>query len=168
MGLYLLFLIEGLADQPHPIFSSETWFDARLRNDLPFTAFLFAAVLVAMFVGAAGARLFYGRVDHRFFPVRFVQSWRCMRSRLVYEVGLLVLLAYGVSTATTQWVLEMRPHGTLWPPERIIIVGVWTWGVIWLGDALATPIRPSWIAAAIFVILIAIVCAPEATGWLVE
>jgi hypothetical protein len=75
-------------------------------------------------------------------------------------IGLLLVAYYLADVGLKVWLWGMPPGGWLWPPERVVIAGLFAWGVVWLADCLTRPAGGTWLTAVCFLFFVWAVVLP--------
>ncbi len=158
-----LYVADFAITQPCPL--SELPSDA--RSAVWISLFLAGGMVVLFPLGVA---LQKAPADLAFYPtVREVPAvCRSQPARMVVSCGAALLLGYAASTAFQVWARSQYPHGMLWPPRYLFVVGVLGWCGLWLAETMVRPRRGSFWAAVIFTCWAGVVVFPVAFGVLTE
>lgn len=161
----------GYAFHPHPDTWPPTSYPLRefwLSIEIAgwYTLPWFSVAAVIALAGGVGGR----PVDARLFPVpnRTIAIFRSLRSRLIFEVGLLLTAGYIASCLIEKWELEHLPHGIVWGPDWVFESIISVWGVLWLAESVAPPARSApALTAAVYVLLNMLLGMLCQSGWIV-
>jgi len=151
---FALYLLDGAITQPHPIYAIGTWLTHAARNGFQF-AWRFSlgiAALVLIDLLVQGVRRTAPRPDMRFYPTsgglrKAISATPC---RVVLLSGALLLVGYYAYVEIEIWTASLRPHGLIWPPHRLLVMSLFSWGVLWITDCLRRPGGGTIVGAILF------------------
>ncbi len=169
---FLLFILDSAITQPHPVYVSGTWLTYAARNAL-FWALRFGvgvAVIVTVDLGVQRIHGASSKRDLRFYPTvkGLRNAVRAPMPRLVMVAGLLLLGGYYALVEIAIWETSRRPHGLIWPPHRLFVVCLISWGVLWIADCLRRPGGGTIVGAIAFTTWATLSTLSIAFGCLVE
>jgi hypothetical protein len=166
-----LHLLGGAIDQPHPVYLEGNWFTHRVGGSFQYGLLIGAAMLIFVAVDLTLQRFRSpgGGLDVAYYPRPSVfVSWRHPVSRMALVIGL-VLVAYYVADVGLEVCLwRSVPGGWVWPPERVLIAGLFTWGVVWLADCLTRPAGGTAAAAVCFLVFVWLIVLPTGSQMIRE
>ncbi len=159
-----LHLLGGAIDQPHPFYAEGDWFTHRIGGSFRYGFLIGKAMFFIVAADLTLQRLLSrsARLDVAYYPRPFVffRCWRFPAARMTLVIGLLLVAYYLADVSLKVWLWGLPPRGWLWPPERVLIAGLFTWGVVWLADCLTRPACATWLAAVCFLCFVLAVVLP--------
>jgi hypothetical protein len=84
-------------------------------------------------------------------PQRLFETLSSRSSRLLLEVGLLLLAGYWLTVEVFIWEARQYPAWVI-EPQRLPCSLLLLWGILWLAEALARPQRTTSVAAILFIV----------------
>jgi hypothetical protein len=169
--VFLLAMLEGIFDQPHPDFGpGRSWVMYQVIESCKLSPVFTVGFVFSVAMSFAVDYWLHGSIDARLFLslTRFGKALRFLPSRLIFLSGGLGVIGYLVSTQVEFWEQRQIPCGMIWPPERFFVAAMWMWCVVWLGETIVPPRRPALVAAIIWSIACLCLTLPLSGGWIRE
>ncbi|HEV3005447.1 MAG TPA: hypothetical protein VGX78_13360 [Pirellulales bacterium] len=114
----------------------------------------------------------YGRIPKgtAYFPrIKNARAWLLSpKARMMIVIGLLCLAAYYASAVIEVFRVRQFAGGSVWPPERLFVVFMLAWGLLWIADCLVRPKHETTIAAILFMAFLLSFVLPLGSGMLRE